>query len=96
MSFSFSFRVTKNTFKQTFCVVATAPMLIGLAISGQEFGDFCHYRNVRYRDKADMPVAVHMSAFGGKADMTVCGKSAFAVANGGKADMGFCTANVRL
>jgi hypothetical protein len=50
MSFSFSFRVTKNTFKQTFCVVATAPMLIGLAISGQEFGDFCHYRNVRYRE----------------------------------------------
>ena len=29
-----------------------------------------------------------MSAFGGKADMTVCGKSAFAVAIGGKADMG--------
>jgi hypothetical protein len=27
--------------------------------------------------------------------MSVCGKSAFAVAIGGKADMGCCTANVR-
>jgi hypothetical protein len=36
-----------------------------------------------------------MSAFGGKADMTVCGKSTFAVAIGGKADMPFCTAYVR-
>jgi hypothetical protein len=39
--------------------------------------------------------APHMSAFGGKADMTVCGESAFAVAIGGKADMPFCTAYVR-
>jgi hypothetical protein len=39
--------------------------------------------------------APHMSAFGGKADMTVCGKSAFAVAIGYKADMPFCTAYVR-
>jgi hypothetical protein len=39
--------------------------------------------------------APHMSAFGGKADMTVCGKSAFAVAIGGKADVPFCTAYVR-
>jgi hypothetical protein len=39
--------------------------------------------------------APHMSAFGSKADMTVCGKSAFAVAIGGKADMPFCTAYVR-
>jgi hypothetical protein len=36
-----------------------------------------------------------MSAIGGKADMTVCGMSAFAVAIGGKADMPFCTAHVR-
>jgi hypothetical protein len=40
--------------------------------------------------------APHMSAFGGKADMTFCGKSAFAVAIGGKADMGLCTAHVCL
>ena len=39
--------------------------------------------------------APHMSAFGGKADMTVCGKSAFAGAIGGKADVPFCTAYVR-
>jgi hypothetical protein len=39
--------------------------------------------------------APHMSAFGGKADMTVCGKSAFAVAIGGKADVPFCTAYAR-
>jgi hypothetical protein len=39
--------------------------------------------------------APHMSAFGGKADMTICGMSAFAVAVGGKADMPFCTAYVR-
>ena len=32
-------------------------------------------------------VALHMSAFGGKADMAFCGKSAFAVAFGCKADM---------
>jgi hypothetical protein len=30
-----------------------------------------------------------------KADMTICGKSAFAVAIGGKADMAYCSANVR-
>jgi hypothetical protein len=36
-----------------------------------------------------------MSAFGGKADMTIWPMSAFAVAIGGKADMPFCTANVR-
>jgi hypothetical protein len=36
-----------------------------------------------------------MSAFRGKADMTFCGKSAFAVAFGGKADMAYCTAYVR-
>jgi len=35
-----------------------------------------------------------MSAFGGKADMAVCGGSAFAVAIGGK-DVPFCTAYVR-
>src|SRR5215813_8267965 len=38
--------------------------------------------------------ALHMSAFGGKADITVCGKSAFAVAIGGKADMLFCAVHV--
>jgi hypothetical protein len=38
--------------------------------------------------------APHMSAFGSKADMTLCG-NAFAVAIGGKADMPFCTAYVR-
>jgi hypothetical protein len=31
-------------------------------------------------------VAPHMSAFGAKADMAICGMSAFAVAIGGKAD----------
>jgi prepilin-type processing-associated H-X9-DG protein len=38
-----------------------------------------------------------MSAFGGggKADMTVCGMSAFTVAIGGKADAAFCDAHVR-
>jgi hypothetical protein len=40
-------------------------------------------------------VAPHMSALGGKADMTIS-MSAFAVAIGGKADMPFCTAYVRL
>jgi hypothetical protein len=39
-------------------------------------------------------VAPHMSAFGGKAGMTICGMSAFAVAFGGKADMTFCIAHV--
>jgi len=45
--------------------------------------------------KQTCPVALHMSAFGGKADMGYCGKSAFAVAIGGKADVPFCTAYVR-
>jgi hypothetical protein len=36
-----------------------------------------------------------MSAFGDKADITICGMSAFAVAIGIKADMTFCAANVR-
>jgi hypothetical protein len=40
-------------------------------------------------------VAPHMSAFGGKADMTICGMSAFSVAIGGKADIACCTAYVR-
>ena len=43
--------------------------------------------------KQTWAVALHMSAFGGKADVTSC-KSAFAVAIGGKADMGWCTAYV--
>jgi hypothetical protein len=38
---------------------------------------------------------VHMSALGGKADMTLCGNS-LAVAIGGKTDIVYCTANVRL
>ena len=38
--------------------------------------------------------ALHMSAFGGKADMTQGLMFAFAVAIGGKADMPFCTAYV--
>jgi hypothetical protein len=38
--------------------------------------------------------APHMSAFGGKADMTICGMSAFAVAIGGKADMTCCAAYI--
>src|SRR6476661_2132086 len=37
--------------------------------------------------KQTLAVALHESAFGGKADMTICGMSAFAVAFGGKADM---------
>jgi hypothetical protein len=32
-------------------------------------------------------VAPHMSAFGGKADMALCGMSAFAIAIGGRADI---------
>ena len=36
------------------------------------------------------------SAFGGKADTTFRGTSAFAAAIGSKADMGWCIANVRL
>jgi hypothetical protein len=35
-----------------------------------------------------------MSAFGGKADMVICGMSAFAVAIGGKADIAFCGAHI--
>jgi hypothetical protein len=35
-----------------------------------------------------------MSAFGGKADMALCGLSAFAVAIGGKADMAIALRNV--
>jgi hypothetical protein len=46
--------------------------------------------------KQTWAVALHMSAFGGKADMTVCGMSAFTVAIGGEADIGCCTAYVRL
>jgi hypothetical protein len=46
--------------------------------------------------KQTWAIALHMSAFGGKADMTICRMSAFAVAIGGKADMTFCTAYVRL
>jgi len=38
--------------------------------------------------------APHMSAFGGKADITVCGMSAFAVAIRGKADITVCGAYV--
>ena len=45
--------------------------------------------------KRTWPRAVHMSAFGGKADMTFVRKSAFAVAIGCKTDMPFCTAYVR-
>jgi hypothetical protein len=44
--------------------------------------------------KQTSQVAPHISAFEGKADVTLCGKSAFAVTIGGKADMGCCTANV--
>jgi len=44
--------------------------------------------------KQTLAVALHESAFGGKADMTICGMSACAVAFGGKADMPFCTAHV--
>jgi hypothetical protein len=40
--------------------------------------------------------APHMSAFGGKADMTVCGNPLLRSLLGGKADMPFCTACVRL
>ena len=38
-------------------------------------------------------VAPHMSAFGGKADMTICG-NLLSRSLLGKADMPFCTANV--
>jgi len=49
--------------------------------------------DVRFWPKADMS-ALHMSAIGCKADMTICGVSAFAVAIGGKADMVLCGAYV--
>ena len=39
--------------------------------------------------------ALQESAFGGKADMTICGMSASAVAIGGKADAAFRDAHVR-
>jgi hypothetical protein len=38
-------------------------------------------------------VALHMSAFGGKADMAIATMSAFAVAIGGKADMAIAVQN---
>jgi len=47
-----------------------------------------------YGPKPTSLVAPHISAFRGKADMTICSMSAFAVAIGGKADMPFCTAHV--
>jgi len=47
-----------------------------------------------FEGKADMTIfALHMSAFEGKADMTICGMSAFAVAIGCKADMACCGAS---
>jgi hypothetical protein len=44
--------------------------------------------------KQTWPRAVHMSAFGSKADRAICGMSAFAVAIGSKADMTCCAAYV--
>jgi hypothetical protein len=44
--------------------------------------------------KRTLLVASHMSAFGGKADMTICGNSLSRVAIESKADMPFCTAYV--
>jgi hypothetical protein len=57
----------------------------------------CLFRRIRSAigPKRTSLVAPHMCAFGCKADMTICGVSAFAVAIGGKADMPFCTAYVR-
>jgi hypothetical protein len=52
------------------------------------------WRNVRSWPKSDVPSCTAHVRFRGKADMTVCGKSAFAVAIGGKADMAYCGANV--
>jgi hypothetical protein len=43
--------------------------------------------------KQTWPSAPHMSAFGGKADMTVCENPLSRI--GGKADMGCCAAHVR-
>jgi hypothetical protein len=37
--------------------------------------------------KQTWAIAMHMSAFGGKADITFCGMSAFAVAIGGEAEV---------
>jgi hypothetical protein len=53
---------------------------------------FCH---VRYWPFADILTCTAHVRFGGKADMTVCGKSAFVVAIGGRADVPFFTAYVR-
>ena len=40
---------------------------------GRDFGGaWAIGQNVRYWHKADMASALHMSAFGGKADMTFC------------------------
>jgi hypothetical protein len=53
-------------------------------------------QDVRFWPIADIRSCTAQSAFVGKADMTVCGNHAFAVAIGGKADMAYCSANVRL
>jgi hypothetical protein len=45
--------------------------------------------------KQTWPRALHMSAFGGKADMTFLRESALVVAIRGKADIAFCDAPVR-
>ena len=42
----------------------------------------------------DIPSCTAYAAFGGKADMTICDMSAFAVAIACKADMACCTAYV--
>jgi len=44
--------------------------------------------------KQTWPTALHMSAFGGKADIAFLRNFAFAVAIGVIADMTFCTAHV--
>ena len=49
--------------------------------------DCCVHESAAIGPKRTFLVAPHMSAFGCKADMTICGVSAFAVAIGGKADM---------
>ena len=49
-----------------------------------------YFVDVRYWPKADIcSLAPHMSAIGGKADIHLPQKSAFADAIGGKADMGW-------
>jgi hypothetical protein len=53
------------------------------------------WRMSAFGPKQTFVVALHMSAFRCRADMTLCDKSAFAVAIGSKADMPFCTAYVR-